>query len=58
LIAKRERIQKIIAHQSVACCGLWIGNPHDDTWPILPRYFGTTISVELRQKLGDDFAWF
>ena len=54
---KRELIRRIIARQPVERCGLWIGNPHADTWPILHSYFGTQTPAELRRKLGDDFMW-
>lgn len=38
-------------------CGLWLGNPHADTWPILHEYFGTCSEEELRCQLGDDVRW-
>jgi uroporphyrinogen decarboxylase len=53
----RERIQAIIAGKPVDRCGLWLGNPHGDSWPGLHRYFGTRTEEELRVKLGDDFRW-
>ncbi|MFC2096919.1 uroporphyrinogen decarboxylase family protein [Bacteroidota bacterium] len=53
----RERIKNIIAGKQADRCGFWLGNPHDDTWPILHKYFGTKTEEELRLKLGDDFRW-
>lgn len=57
-MSSRERIRTIIAGQPADRCGLWLGNPHEDTWPILHRYFNTTTEEDLRRKLGDDFRWF
>lgn len=53
----REVIRSIIDRREAPRCGLWLGNPHADTWPILHRYFGTKTEEELRRKLGDDFRW-
>ncbi len=53
----RERIRAIIAGEPADRCGLWLGNPHDDTWPLLHKYFGTATEEELRRKLHDDFRW-
>ena len=53
----RERIRTIISKKAADRCGLWMGNPHGDTWPILHNYFGTRTQEELQQKLGDDFRW-
>lgn len=53
----RERIKTIISGKSADRCGLWLGNPHPDTWPILHKYFGTSTEEELRQHLNDDFRW-
>jgi len=53
----RERIQAIIAGKPADRCGLWLGNPHKDTWPLLHRYFGTSTEEELRRKLNDDIRW-
>jgi hypothetical protein len=33
----RDRIQTIIKRESADRCGFWLGNPYDDTWPILPN---------------------
>ena len=38
-------------------CGLWLGNPYPETWPLLHRHFGTSGEEELRLKLQDDFRW-
>ncbi|MDD4869894.1 MAG: uroporphyrinogen decarboxylase family protein [Kiritimatiellae bacterium] len=54
---KRELIKNIIARKHVERCGFWLGNPHNDTWPILHRYFETKTEEELRRKLGDDCRW-
>lgn len=53
----RERIRTIISGKAADRCGLWVGNPHGDTWPIYHRYFKTTTEEELRKKLGDDLRW-
>ena len=53
----RERLRAIIAGEPADRCGFWMGNPHDDTWPILHAYFGTQTEEELRLKLGDDLRW-
>jgi len=57
-MTSRERIKKIISGEKADRCGFWLGNPHEDTWPILHKYFGTKTDEELRQKLNDDFRWF
>ncbi len=53
----RERIRSIVAGAPADRCGLWLGNPHEDTWPLLHEYFGTSTKEELRCKLNDDFRW-
>lgn len=53
----RERIRRIIAGEPADRCGLWIGNPHPDTWPIYHAHFGTRTEEEVRVMLGDDFRW-
>ncbi|MBN1854571.1 MAG: hypothetical protein JW829_17700 [Pirellulales bacterium] len=53
----RERIRAMIAGRPVDRCGLWLGNPHSDSWPGLHAYFGTKAEEELRQRLGDDLRW-
>ena len=53
----RERIGAIIAGESADRCGLWLGNPHGDSWPAIHQYFGTKTEEEVRQKLGDDLRW-
>jgi uroporphyrinogen decarboxylase len=53
----RERIRTIISGQPADRCGFWMGNPHEDTWPILHDYFGTASQEELQKKLNDDFRW-
>ncbi|MCP4180804.1 MAG: hypothetical protein GY756_23840 [bacterium] len=53
----RERIKAIISKQKADRCGFWLGNPHDDTWPILHNFFGTKTEEELRTLLNDDIRW-
>lgn len=53
----RQRIKAIIAGDPVDRCGLWIGNPHGDSWPALHQYFGTSNEEEFRRKVGDDLRW-
>jgi uroporphyrinogen decarboxylase len=53
----RQRIRTIISGRPADRCGFWMGNPHNETWPIYHRYFGTSTEAELRKKLGDDFNW-
>jgi len=56
-MTSRERLRTIISGQAADRCGFWLGNPHNDTWPIFHRYFGTSTNEELRLKLGDDLRW-
>ena len=56
-MTSRERIRAIVAGESTDRCGLWLGNPHADTWPLLHDYFGTRTPEELRRLLGDDVRW-
>ncbi len=56
-MTSRERIRAIIAGGPADRCGLWLGNPHRDTWPLLHAYFGTASAEELRLKLHDDYRW-
>lgn len=53
----RERIRSIVAGESADRCGLWLGNPHADTWPLLHAYFGTSTEEEVRRLLHDDIRW-
>ena len=53
----RERIQTIINGEKADRCGLWLGNPHQDTWPILHKYFKTNSEEELKLRLRDDIRW-
>jgi uroporphyrinogen decarboxylase len=55
--ASRDVIKAIIALEPAPRCGLWLGNPHPDSWPGLHRYFGTKTEEELRRKLDDDYRW-
>ncbi len=54
----RERIRTIIAGEAADRCGFWLGNPHDDTWPIYLDYFGAADQEALRRRLNDDYRWF
>ncbi len=53
----RDLLKSIMALRPGPRCGLWLGNPHPDSWPGLHRYFGTKTEEDLRRKLGDDFRW-
>ncbi|MBN1294166.1 MAG: hypothetical protein JXB48_20190 [Candidatus Latescibacteria bacterium] len=53
----RERIKTIISGKPADRCGFWLGNPHQDTWPVLHDYFGTKSEEELRLLLHDDIRW-
>ena len=53
----RERIRSIVAGEPADRCGLWLGNPHADTWPLLHAYFGTRTGEEVRRLLRDDIRW-
>lgn len=56
-MTSRERIRAIIAGKPADRCGLWLGNPHPDSWQGLHAYFKTTTEEELRRKFGDDLRW-
>jgi len=56
-MTSREIVRDIVALKPAPRCGLWLGNPHAESWPGLHRYFGTKTEEELRRKLGDDFRW-
>jgi len=56
-VNSRELLKNIVALRPGPRCGLWLGNPHPDSWPGLHRYFGTKTEEEFRRKLGDDFRW-
>jgi uroporphyrinogen decarboxylase len=56
-MTSRERIHAIIARKPADRCGLWLGNPHPESWPALHAYFGTKTEEDLRRKLGDDLRW-
>lgn len=56
-MTSRERIRRIVGGMPADRCGLWLGNPHADSWPALHVYFGTSTEEELRRKLGDDLRW-
>ena len=56
-MTSRDLVKRIVALEPAPRCGLWLGNPHPDSWPGLHRYFGTSTEEELRRKLGDDLRW-
>jgi len=56
-MTSRERIKSIIAGKKADRCGLWLGWPHKDTWPIFHACFGTKTDEEFRLKLKDDIRW-
>lgn len=53
----RERIQRLIAGETVDRCGLWLGKPNVYAWPVLHGYFQTSTEEEWRLKLKDDCRW-
>lgn len=57
MTTSRERIKAIIAGEETDRCGFWLGNPHNDTWPIYYNYFKSTDGEAIRQGLSDDFRW-
>jgi len=56
-VTSRERIRAILAGQPVDRCGLWLGNPHEETLEIYCDYFGVDSVEALRVALGDDIRW-
>ena len=57
-MTSRERVRTIISGEAADRCGFWLGNPHDDTWPIYLDYFGAAGQETVRRGLGDDYRWF
>jgi len=53
----RERIRTLIAGEPADRCGLWLGSPHSDTWPVLKTHFGVETQEAVRLALGDDLRW-
>lgn len=53
----RERIRAIIGKKPADRTGLWLGNPHHDTWPIYLKHFKCADEESFRRKLGDDLRW-
>ena len=51
----RERIRTIIDGGVPDRCGFWLGNPHDNTWPLYLEAFGIPDKESLRRELGDDY---
>ncbi len=56
-MTSRDLLKGLIALKAGPRCGLWLGNPHPDSWPGLHRYFGTRTEEDFRRKLGDDYRW-
>ena len=56
-MSKRNLIKRLIAGETVERCGLWLGNPHPDSWPALLRYAGVADEEAFRQKYNDDVRW-
>jgi uroporphyrinogen decarboxylase len=57
MMSSRERIKALIGGRPADRCGLWLGNPEKEMWPLLHRFFQTKTEIEFRQKLHDDFCW-
>ena len=55
--SRRELIRSIVAGKNTGRCGLWLGSPIPDTWPIYLKHFGVSDPEEIRRRLGDDFRW-
>jgi uroporphyrinogen decarboxylase len=53
----RQRIHTIIARGQPDRCGFWLGDPHEDTWPIYLKAFNCPDGESLRRLLHDDFRW-
>ncbi|MDH4202600.1 MAG: hypothetical protein OEV87_06870 [Phycisphaerae bacterium] len=53
----RERIKAIFAGKPVDRCGLWLGNPHEETQKIYNDYFKVNSEEQLREIFGDDIRW-
>jgi uroporphyrinogen decarboxylase len=56
-VTSRERVKAIIARRPADRTGFWLGNPHQETWPIYLDHFNASTEEEVRRKLGDDFRW-
>jgi len=56
-MTSRELIKNIIDGKAVERCGFWMGEPHEDTWPLLLDYFNVDSQAEVRAKLNDDIIW-
>ena len=53
----RKRIRTIIGGGVPDRCGFWLGNPHDDTWPIYLEAFDRRDAEGVRRLLKDDLRW-
>ncbi|HEY3332685.1 MAG TPA: uroporphyrinogen decarboxylase family protein [Capsulimonadaceae bacterium] len=40
MMTSRERLKTIFAGGTPDRCGFWLGNPHNDTWPLYFKHFG------------------
>ena len=56
-MTSRERIKAIFAGETTDRCGLWLGNPHEDSLRSYGDYFKVSSEEELRVLLGDDIRW-
>ncbi len=56
-MTSRERIRALLAGEPADRVGFWLGNPHQETWPLYHAHFGTTTEEALRQTLNDDLRW-
>jgi uroporphyrinogen decarboxylase len=50
-------VTSIIARGSPDRCGFWLGEPHEDTWPIYLKAFGMPDQEHLRLYFQDDMRW-
>lgn len=55
--SSRELIRDIINGESVPRSGFWMGQPHQDTWPLYRAWFKVATDEEVRRILRDDLLW-
>ena len=53
----RERIKLILAGKKADRCGLWLGNPHPDSWAALHDYFGRQLDILVSPKLFAEYIF-
>lgn len=53
----RERIRTIFAGGTPDRAGFWLGNPHEESWPLYLEAFGQADGEGVRRLLGDDLRW-